>query len=1160
LSDWEENLYTKRTRPFTERAVSDAEGTVVRAFRDAVSQDMAQLGSDAMETAVNLTNDTFFDYSTTNNLQNLIGKVVPFWRFTSKNVPWWLEKFGTVSHLTVGVQHIRQIQAAANSHLPERMKYTVPIPFSAEVSAALGFDAVPIRVNPWIYFSFMQNVPGGTPYKMRQLSELPMNEEDADMLDASQGLLTHAEQMGFGRWPYVDWLLGVYGLEGNDWYPREAFSTWSPIVDWAVREVTDYEKGFNIDRFMWENAPKVWNSLFGDTVFAWPYMNPTLFEDWSTGREVEGITTEMSAEQQRILETMNPSEMHEQLNGLRENGTYDTIREAVMPMFELSEEEQTAHLADFSPDAIAVYWEEINKIARRKAVRKKAAASAFGHLTGMYPSVVNTTELVARKLRYEKRLEKEMLGPGPEYRDFERTFRYEHPGYGLNQTWRFGQFPWAETEAGVEAERWDSMIQDATNEYWDKYTLWQEEYTQGWQQIYGANPNDVIGLAAFRDESFKARDAMEKYYDDLIERRLTESMEKYEQEHPGDAQGIAMLREGFETTMYVGTHITEEQRQRLADYREELPEDKEGLAKLFQGFWREASEKKPPNQPHRWPGLDKGFSIKLDWNPSSHNSEELEERRIADVVYALKDLQPQYDDFDNTADYYLARDEFFETLPEQIMKVSEAKAQVEKLIADQGLSLAEAKATVAGMYSPDEVMRYWQYARNPLEALEYSYKKRVYGPALDEWFTQIAPLYDIDPDLYYAARDDFYKRYREFDATELIPYVMEDYPGKWTAVELHTAFAGMVMPAYRDRRREASRGESGLNSRIRYYYNQLPGEERRQVRAAFGLRFVETFLAGQPNDLSVELRGDWLTTLTGMVGVEFDYHTIPDIDKVEVRKQSREDKREFGLPYVGPPDMEEYAAAEKMNERYWAMRAAGDERYQEIAANPIWQKWFGKATSKSYFWNFYYRSVPPGWVGKELRENPLVQLLLDKGIRNTVASNSDYDRAVNLMESWLILNSETLRDLEYDPAEYEEVRRLMNVFFDLPTNEAKTAFKKANPLLVKYLDKPSVAAKTKTRGYSSGYGYGGGRVRARAPARVDYRPIWDAFRTRTGQSFITVLRMLTSYWRTGSMTDQVKTYLSSLHAEIGGELSFESWLDALRTAWLEQRNGQSNAD
>jgi len=1154
LSDWEENLYAKRTRPFTERVVGDTEGTVVRAFRDAVSQDMTQLGSDAMETAVNLTNDTFFDYSTTNNLQNLIGKVVPFWRFTSKNMPWWVEKFGTVSHLTVGVQHIRQIQAAANAHLPERMKYTAPIPLSAEIRGALGFDAVPIRVNPWIYFSFMQNIPGGTPYKMRQLSELPMNEEDADMLPGREDLLTYAEQMGFGRWPYVDWLLGVYGLEGDDWYPREAFSTWSPVVDWAVREVTNYEKGFNIDRFMWENAPKIWNSLFGDTVFAWPYMNPTLFEDWSTGREVEGIFTDMSVEQQRILETMNPSEMHEQLNGLRESGTYDTIRASIMPVFELSEEEQTLALADLSPDALAVYWEEINKIARRKAVRKKAAASVFGHLTGMYPSVVNTTELIARKLRYEKRLEKEMLGPGPEYRDFEKTYRYEHPGYGLGQAWRFGQFPWAETEAGLEAERWDAMIQDATGEYWERYTEWQQEYNQGWKEVYAKNPNDVIGLAAFRDESFKARDAMEKYYDDLVTRRLTESMEKYELEHPGDVQGIAMLREGFETTMYVGTHITEDQRQQLANYREKLPEDKEGLTKLFQGFWKKASESKPPNRPHKWPGLDQGFSIKLDWNPSSHNLEELEERRIADVVYALKDLQPQYDDFDNTADYYLARDEFFETLPEQIMKVPEAKARVEKLVADEGLSLAEAKETVANMYSPDEVMRYWQYARNPLEALEYAYKKRVYGPALDKWFTRIALLYDIDPDLYYAASEDFYKRYGEFDATDLIPYVMEDYPGKWTAVELHTAFAGMTMPAYRDRRREASRGESGLNSRIRYYYNQLPGEEKRQVRGAFGLPFVETFLAGQPNDLSVELRGDWLTTLTEMVGVEFDYHTIPDIDEVELQKQSREDKREFGLPYVGPPDMEEYALAEKLNERYWALRQAGDERYQEIAVNPVWQKWFGKATSKSYFWNFYYRSVPPGWVGKELRENPLVQLLLDKGIRNTVASNTDYDRAVNLMESWLILNSETLRDLDYNPAEYEEVRRLMNEFFDLPTNEAKTAFKEANPLLAKYLDKPSVAAKkiTTTRGYSSGYGYGGGRARAKPPAQVDYRPIWSAFRTRTGQSFITVLRMLTSYWRTGNMTEQVKTYLSSLHAEIGGELSFESWLGVLRTAWLAQ--------
>lgn len=1162
LEQWRRAVLETRVRPFETVSLTDVDRTIVQRYAQQLVGEVKTLIDDAIDSSIERVNNLLFDYETTPNWMNVLHSFVPFVRFPVKNTPLWIEKFATIPHLPAAVATIRQLQAAINArrNVPARHQYSVALPrwMTDWFMEALGFHNTELRFNPWSFFSAMQQLPGGTPYKSLELRQLYENEEDNVWHQQAKTVTTYMRQLGFGMWPWVEWTLGMQGLLGDDWYPRGVFSTWLPVVNWALSEVFGYDKTYDIDVHMRRLAPRFWNAVFGKTPLDWKTLTPDLMEQWVTGREVEGVIMRLPDDPEALAQLTELTPMQQQaiVRGLQAKGTLEDIRRRVALVFDMPLEQQAEAIKAMTVDERAVFLDEMQRIAVRLQVRKSAFTTLVGNLFGLYLEPANMAEIEARKLRYEKRREKELLDVGPEQRDFEKAFRAEHPKYGLIQTWRFGQYPWGEEAASREAEVWDAVIQDATSEYW----RWREQHDAAREaaieEFYRAHPGDKHGLRALKAQFVAEREAKEKELNERLMEELRRRMREYERKYPEDDEGIKKLREGFETEMYVGTHLTPEQRRILREYQKANPDNKEGLDRLFSELWEEAKRLNPPTQKKRWPGLDNGFTLNLKWNPNSYNDEEVQRRLIGDVIRALGETAPDRDDYEDGNAYWQDFLKWKDSLPEKALELPDVQNQIELLMQNGGLSREEAEETVKSWYTADEYDKYWRQFHTKWEALENAYQERWISDIDDEWYNEILPLREQDYNLYRAAKEELFARYGQIPATDLIPYIMDMYPGRWTVAELQQAFEGIMMPSYQQRRLLRNTGETAVNGYIWYYYNRLPGEAKRLVRQKFGEPFTELFLNDRQNEVSIELRGDWLTALAGMFGEEMDWRSLPGVDRVVAEKGGKSEARTFGLPKISPTNEGEFERAMEIEREYWRLRADGDPAYKQLENDPLRKKYFGTSTPKGYFWSYYYDNIPPGWAAKELRDHPAVAIVLDQDVRYAVAEDSDYDRAIEVMENWLMFNADRLAELGFNPKEYDEARQLIKRYYEIPKeNKAeRRAFIEANPLLKKYLFKPDSAGGRGGGGGSRGGGGGGGRG---PTTRVDSSALWTAFTQRVGGSFATVMRMLVRYWNTGAFPGvQSEQYLRALHAEVGGGLSFEEWLAALRRIWIK-RGSQS---
>jgi len=275
--------------------------------------------------------------------------------------------------------------------------------------------------------------------------------------------------------------------------------------------------------------------------------------------------------------------------------------------------------------------------------------------------------------------------------------------------------------------------------------------------------------------------------------------------------------------------------------------------------------------------------------------------------------------------------------------------------------------------------------------------------------------------------------------------------------------------------------------------------------------------------------------------------------------------REAGVVSAKPQYAAEHARWEALNRQYWELRVAGDKRYEDIEADPLWRQYSRGIGTISMFWNMY-SDLPPGWAARAVREHPVLLSLLRNREDGYASPGSvrQFQDGIRIIEGWLRdpeIQAQ-MRDVGMDPSEYEEARALMTQYWELPKEERK-AFLEANPLLAKYMIEPDdgEAAKEKgttvsrggstsggaSRGGYSGPSYGGSRS---SGPQVNSGVVWQSFSRRMGGSLQQVVGHLAKYWNTGEMSDGVRTYLEKLHKELGGSMSFEEWLQVLRKGYV----------
>ncbi|KKM66292.1 hypothetical protein LCGC14_1482660 [marine sediment metagenome] len=704
---------------------------------------------------------------------------------------------------------------------------------------------------------------------------------------------------------------------------------------------------------------------------------------------------------------------------------------------------------------LAIFWDEMNRIAARTTLRKRMFTTLLGNMTGLYAEPVNQAEVEATKLRVLRRKEKEQQEPGQESRDWTKQWNLEHPKYELMATWGFNQFPWAETAAGREAEIWDALVEDAEDEYWQFNENWTAEKTKQVEEFYRANPGDHVGLRELNRKLKQEKEDAQKFYNDRIMTSIQAKMEEYVEAYPNDKQGRQMLEEGFITDMYVAVELSPTQREKLRKFKEQQPNNHIGYNDLYKTFYAEAKKLKPPNQKKRWPGLNEGFELDIRWNPQSYTEEEITGKLAGDIYGTISENYPGWEEGMNRDEWLTGVEVWRQTIEEQALATTEAQSQIRILMQNQGMDEAAATELVGSWYTEQSYQEHWIQFANPWSALDEMFNTRVTSTLDRYYWDEVQPIKDSDPELYRAMQAEFDTLSPSFEATELVKYILEDYPGRWTQAELENLFEGIYMPSYRDTKLLRVRGEKAVDAFIREYYNRLDAEDRMTVRNSLESEFSNDFLMGDERQ-SIELKGEWLSAISSMLGEPIDWTTLPGTLELSKESGSIREAIDYGLPNVDSRYMQEYVMATEINRAYFEAKLQGDnpELIRLLDQDPLRLKWFGKGFPQGYFYNELNTKMPPGFMFYEFKDaHPLIAHLVRTEVGKDTGTPKEFDNGTKLIQDWIEENQEEMDAYGMDPVEWPQVRLEMQEYYSIPKEKVNTrkAYRESHPLMTRYL-------------------------------------------------------------------------------------------------------------
>lgn len=1156
LKNFYQELSINRLKTVVNVPVTPADRAALETLLPSLQEQTRKLVSKAQDEAIAFRHATLIDYEKTPQWMDVLNNVIPFSRYKTRSFALWADIFANTPHLPASVYWARKVQKEynlkQNPNLPSRSWYTIPILKLGDnkVFQYLGIDNAELRINPWSYLGFTKMIPGMSQSQIDRFDAIDSDEDSKDLDKAVRLVFAFMSEMDVAGWPNIDYMLGIKGLLGDSWYPNQLMGWWQPFTQWAIAELSGGKfDAANIDYLIRKEATHLWNLTFGVINEDWKaeQINPDNMEKWLAGRLAGDTILGWPDEVQALLVNITPTMAYQTVKGLEEV-ELDRIAKQVMPIMNMRGQEAVDAVAALSDVErhVMLYLVETNAI--REAIRQQMAVSVLGAGTGAYFTVV-TQETEGNDLSMKRRVALAGLPAGEEKRKVVKDFIDNNPGYVMYQNYRFAANPWGNKSWEEEAGHWDALMDDAKTKYYDWSVKWYEDYQDAIDNYIRTHPGDFPGLDALEDKWWGDR---QTYIDSLNQSVRDSISERYQAyitgEGKNDPVGVAKLTEGWNIEEYVGYAFTEKDRQALRLYKQANPTDSKGYDALYVKLYQMAKERSSGYAEVFIPGFKDGWKgIDVSRNPQSYSYEENKQYESRQLLRELNKQAPQLDEYDDYDQWEIDKVNFMETLPDLAIKTEQAKKQIQELVEMRGITTKEATAIVKGWYTEEEMRRMWRANHSPMQALAETYRNSWNADAKREFYEEILPLKEKDYDAYRLAYIQFIEKNGAVPATKLIPMVMQLYSERgWTADELWQAYDGVTLPSYEDFELKNKKGPKAIDNYIYSFYNKLNSEQRKMVRQAFGATFTDTFLGGASEDVAIELRGQWLTELSNMVqGTAVDWKTLPGMQDTKMQERVQKERKEFGLPQVDALDESEFEEAKKLDKAYYLARESGDTAKQdEIENNAVWNKWFGSTSSRGYFWNMYYDKIPPGFFSKELRDNPIMQLLLEGDVASMVATNEDYENAVELMESWLALNSDAMFSLGLDEAEFAEVRRLSSLYYDIEDKAARKAFLKENPTLAKYLEE--VKKSSSGSGDSEWVDYGYTKRGFDGGGGLNYNDAWYAFSSRAGNAVGSVLPALGDYWSNGTpLPAAVEEYLKDLWTELSPGMSFTDWLRAL---------------
>jgi len=1134
LSHWQEVVQTKRMRPWREITLTDVDRQRLGQVADAVINQVDDAVGKAREYGLHEVNRVLFDYARTNNIQAIIRRIHPFWRWPAHNMPYYVDALLRHPSLVSKLAYYYRVVPQQNKDLPSRAKYSVEVPFSRLFME--GMLGIPSRLyfNPTTLFSILQQLPTST-YKQRQFAQWYTDEEQP-LLGKGFELVT--QYLG-APFPWWEWLAGMGGFLGGDWYARNALP-WSIAVEavskklgvFTTRDEYGNVVGFNPDTWFRKNILSLMAQTFG-----WSESDYTSdrYRIWLMGRNVRrDILRERGYEEGEV-----PSEI-----------------------LDKHEPQQAAN----------------------QALRETLMTTIVGHMTGLYGQVVTPEDMQEHLLREErKKIDREYPAQaGEAYRDAVTQFMYEHPEFAaIGNT--YSEYAWANTTDELEASRREAEVNRAKADYWKKHDALMAERAKEVDAVIKLHPYD-------RDEHTKVK---QKYH-----QKLEELRNGYLKQYPELDLGWSLWGktpeeiERHHRDRILSAYLDTVYPQREDYVRPDGTVNEEAYYKALDYFYNNA-----------WSVVKKSKAIEPEimrlmgvYKLSQHEAEALLAKFFSadsiDAYFRQNDtpMEAAVEAY-QTFFYDKANKEYQEEIKPQLkaidkdktLSISEKSAKkrevmdaffakwgpvpAEKLIPyvrtlypDRDWSILQLLAQYDGVVFPG-VETIWENNKTG--------KDRIVSALWDEW----NGLSSLDKKRVASALGSQFSAYFLSKKTRDVEGIDIERLGLWlTAIQQAQGKAPdnwrkwakvpEVLPTstYTLPERDKQEAASLLLPSVYGTKAGMPwaqvlvtatDKELNQVFAEWNKLLpwqqdmVDVLHPGAKDGMAQLMKAyspdmqenQWLYL---KARIKAWAKEVPTDDIYTIPEDTGQAVQQTGVPEIElatPEEAASYEKAKELNEIYWEARDRGDiVTAERIADDPNWIKWFG-STPKALFWRYYYENIPPGWRTQELRDDDLVRAILSKGVRAYLPDEA-YEKALEATKYWVDTHPDAIVG---DKKEWAQVKQEIQEYMPLPSgSEARREYWHSHPLLEKYYAKPSQGT---TRTSRRGGGGGGGRG--------SLYPTWQQFVDTTGELLPVLMGEIIGYLGMAHqpLSKDTKAYLLALWGKMGGGKSFDDWLKFILELW-----------
>ena len=405
--------------------------------------------------AVGHTNDAMIDYSRDMVIDEAMKTVIPFWKFPSRSIPWWVQTLGTNPRILSNYNKIQELSERMQLQAGATRNAGGPLP---RLRGHFQLGDTDWWYDPFNSLSFTDVVPQRGP----SFDTTDTIDPDAPLVNRLVNYLyAHGGKVGLYLAPWVDIPIRKMTniIDENQYPERSLFGQLDLIPPWTQRYLIQKTE-----------ATINWNES--------DYLTPQVpWKGYLVARELLSITAVT------IADTTDPSEK--------------------------------LRLARLAETALQSQEGELYEQARDNIERSEYTARLFGYLSGAYAKKFGVGERELFRVRDEANRLARKIASDANYEEIYKTWRYE-TGEGVLRG-LYGSISWVrdENDEPVYRDRWWEEVSSGITTSQQK-TAYLAERNRLWANlqagIFELAIGDSQGAAELATEYYDADDELKEKY------------------------------------------------------------------------------------------------------------------------------------------------------------------------------------------------------------------------------------------------------------------------------------------------------------------------------------------------------------------------------------------------------------------------------------------------------------------------------------------------------------------------------------------------------------------------------------------------------------------------------------------------------------------------